>query len=241
MTNAQNRQPLLIQPTEWTFAFGMYFLFEIDVSAIRLPMPRNVHPLEVRPGVGLIGVAVYSSDAGNLNGLPAFHEVGWTVSIEPDLSRDMPTPKFSFVVGNVSSECAEFVEHANTVDKMTVYHSPTLKARIDPVRFSASFSDERGPILDLWSTQKMAPRFQERMLWGQQVARRQDGDWFQAWSWKGWMFDHQQGHKAAVFHPHPIFDGIDIEGLGDRCYLQMMSKPGEPITETFYRPVHLRQ
>lgn len=230
---------LLAEPNAWTMSFGMYFFFEIALEAIRVPMPRNTFPMEVRPGIGLVGIGVYAGEEGNLGGLPAFSEIGWTITTEADLSRPMPTPKFSFVVGNVASECAGFVEHANQVDKMTVYHSPTLEARIEPSRFSASFRDERGPILDIWSTHRGAPRFAEHTLWGQQVARRADGDWFQAWSWRGSMFEHQQGHRAAVFHPHPIFEGIDVAGLGDRCYLQMMSKPGVPITETFYRPVPL--
>ena len=63
------------------------------------------------------------------------------------------------------------------------------------------------------------------------------GLFVQAWVIKGSMCLHQQGHRAARIHPHPGFEGIDVEGLGDQCYLQMISNPRSSITEVFYEPI----
>lgn len=55
------------------------------------------------------------------------------------------------------------------------------------------------------------------------------------------MYEHQQGHRAGVIHSHPVFKGIDVDGLGDRCYMQMIAEPRKRITLTLYEPVVQRR
>lgn len=106
---------------------------------------------------------------------------------------------------------------------------------------SVEFADERGPIMAMHSTHRIPPVFTRRTFWGQQTTALDDGTWSQAWSWSGLVFEHQQGYgqQAAVFHQHPMFDGIDVSGIGDRCYMQIVSKPSARIDFTFYEPVRL--
>lgn len=67
-------------------------------------------------------------------------------------------------------------------------------------------------------------QYRPQTIWTQ-LRSREDGEWFQAVRWQGLAWEHQKGHRTAVFHRHPFFAGIGVEGLGDRCYLQMMGQP----------------
>jgi len=231
----------LNNPVLWHFDFQLTFLFEIDVAAIEKKLPRGSYPLEVRPGVGLLLVGAQRAPAGNLGDMPAFQEVDWTIAVQPDLSRDMPTPRFAFAQGFLASANPQFAHHAHRVDKMITDHVPSLRGSFHEESLSVDFADERGPIMAMRSTHRMPPVFTPRTFWGQQTTTLDDGTWSQAWSWSGLVFEHQQGYgqQAAVFHQHPMFDGIDVSGIGDQCYMQIVSKPSARIDFTFYEPVRL--
>lgn len=233
--------PRPTKPIRWHFDFQMSFLFEIDVAAIDRRLPSGCYPLEVRPGVGLMLIGAQRAPAGNLGQLPPFMELDWTIAVQPDLSRDMPTPRFAFAQGAMVSECADFAEHAFQVDKLISAHLPSLRGTFDDEAMSVAFVDDSGPILSMSSTHTMAPVFHERTYWGQQTTRLADGTWSQAWSWTGAVFEHQQGYgrRVAEVHQHPIFDGIDVRGIGERCYMQMIARPGAAIEMVFYEPVRI--
>lgn len=227
--------PLLRSPVPWTFSHDQVFLFEIDVAAIDLEVPRGRFLQEVRPGVGLVGIGGLTAPAGNLGRLPALVEINWFVLLEPDLSLPMPTARFAMLTGRVASDCPAFLDHCERADKLPVYRSRGLRVEHDPAASAYRAEDEHGPIFSMRSTFTGTPRFEPRTLWLQHHST-QGGGWIQVFRWEGGFFEHQQGHDAATVHPHPFFDGIDTRGLGDRCYMQMIVPPRGDIALTLYEP-----
>jgi hypothetical protein len=229
---------VLQRPIRWTFDFDLFFLFEIDVTGITLPMPKGVYPLEHRPGVSLVGVSLELGLAGALDGtVGAFTEINWCVIVEPDLSRRMPIPRYSVVTGKVGSDNEAFLKHAAEVDRLPIFRPKNLRYSVDRDACSAYAEDDDGPILRLFNTSP-DPIFVPRVHWVQ-LRSREGGEWFQALSWTGEACEHGHNHLGGELFPHPFFEGVDTRGLGDRCYLQMVSKPRARIDVDFYKPVLL--
>ena len=232
--------PVLRAPTPWRFDFDMYFTFEIDLDAISVRPPRGMFYQEIRPGVGLIGVGFTLGEPGNLGVLPGFVEINWAVGLQSDLSRDMPLPRFSVMTGRIAADNTPFLDHAEQVDKMVVHRSQGLRAQVDRERMAVAVEDEHGPIFSMWSTHTGVPDYRPRTEWLQLGSRQGEG-WFQAIRWQGKAWEHQQDHRAGRFHDHPFFEGIDVSGLGDQCYMQMLAQPGQAIEVDFFTPVPLRR
>lgn len=229
---------VLQRPIRWTFDFDLFFLFEIDVADIALPMPRGTFPQEVRPGVGLIGIGVLLGVDGNPHAsMGRFTEISWCVVVEPDVSRRMPIPRYSVVTGNVGSDSEAFLRHAADVDKLPIFRHKNLRCTVDREASSAYVEDDDGPILRLFNTSP-DPIYVPRVNW-MQMRSREAGEWFQALSWSGDACEHGYDHRGGELFPHPFWEGITIRGLGDRCYLQVVARPGAEIDMDFYEPVPL--
>lgn len=227
---------VLEHPIRWTFDFDLFFLFEIDVNDITLPMPSGTFPMEHRPGVGLVGVSL---ELGVDNDVGPFTEINWCVVVEADLSRRMPVPRYSVVTGNVGSDNEAFLQHAALVDKLPIFRPRNLRWKVDRDACSAYAEDDDGPILRLFNTLP-DPVFLPRVHWVQ-LRSCEGGEWFQALSWTGEACEHAHNHLGGEFFPHPFFKGVDTRGLGDRCYLQMVGRPHHRIDVDFYQPVPLHQ
>lgn len=242
MKQTSARPNYLTKPIQWSFPFDLYFMFEIDIGAIDLVMPPWCNLFEIRPGIGLLCVGQTLGgqtvrDGGVIDGISNFQEVSWCVAVQPDLSPGIPTPKLSFVIGNVVSESLPFLEHASKIDKMPTYHSPSLRSTCDAYSFSGTFEDDDGPIVTLKSSHRMPPKYRKGTFWGQHSSVHDGENYLQVFSWTGSIFEHQQGHRGGILHPHPIFRGIDVTGIGDRSYLQLVAEPGTPISMTLYEPI----
>jgi|GEM_PF-5628616 len=240
MTRNHEGSPMLRNPVKWLFDFDMFFTFEIDVDAVTMEIPRGMYLQDVRPGVGLVAIGLTTGTAGNLGHLPRFVELNWSLILRPDLSWPMPHPAIALMTGAIASDSAAFLEQAAVVDKMFVRPTPGLQVDLDRdgLRFEAA--DTEGPIVSMWSTHEGTPVYRPWDKWIQ-VASRVDEGWVQAFHGRTLAFEHQRGHRAAVFHQHSFFEGIDVTGMGDRCYLQMMAKPGAALDVTFHEPVPARR
>lgn len=232
--NRSPRPSLLEDPVPWRFDFDMFFVFEIDLDAIAAKPPRGLVFQEARPGVGLVGVAATRGLAHPELGVGPFAEINWSLLLRPDLSRPMPVPHLAVFTGAVGSDEPGFLAVAREVDKMPVRDTPGLRVEFDEAGPAATAVDDEGPIFSIWNTDP-APTYRPLEHWIQ-VGSRVEGGWVQAAVARGEIHEHQRGHRAGVLHPHSFFEGIDVTGLGDRCYLQMLARPGARLDVVFHGP-----
>ena len=97
--------------SRWNLSTIFHNLFEIPTAAIAPLLPKGVEPLEVRPGVSLYDIGDVLWNSGNLDGSwPAFHELTAMIVVQPDLSIDMPMPKFAFYVPKIIANWSGLVK-----------------------------------------------------------------------------------------------------------------------------------
>ncbi len=224
----------------WEIKFDAVFYFEIGTEKVRPKLPPGVYPVEVRPGVCLFGIGLQEFKPGNLGYLPAHYEINGMIAVQPDLSRNMPSPKFCFNCLVIASENEAFLQHTKEVDKMPTYLSEGLKIDYtdDPVKVTAT--DNNGFILRLENTQPQINCTPVEM-WGQCFNMAEGKLYFQAWKWEGDIFQHQhRGIVGEINKTHPIWQGLDLSEVSNRCYMQLMPRPAGNMRITFYKPLVAR-
>ena len=88
----------------WEFDFALTTFFEVETSQIEKYIPKQLSPMEVSPGLGLINVTGFNFPAGGLGHLPEFQELICSIIVSPDLSRGVP--KFAMHVISLASMSA---------------------------------------------------------------------------------------------------------------------------------------
>jgi len=107
-------------------------------------------------------VAYVQHCPGNLHGrLPGFTETTFMVAVQPDLTIEMPTPRFAFFVLNIGADSALFTSNESQTLKLPVTTFEGLKVAVDRDERGVHLADAQGPLMRLRSTHP-APEFHAR-------------------------------------------------------------------------------
>ncbi|MCP4688122.1 MAG: hypothetical protein GY859_08735 [Desulfobacterales bacterium] len=231
-------RPLVVK---WDITHQAMLSFEIDTDAVEAVLPEGLVARELRPGASLLQISMLRYAPGNFGpDSPVFLEVVVILSIAPDLSWDMPTPRFSFYPLTVYSDSKEFVDsEADRVGTPTVLVE-SLEVHFRNGCLQVEASDKHGPIAWLRNTHP-EPKFKHKGFWGQQINDTKGPLNGSPWHWEGEIFEHQRRGEWGKLHPHPIFKDLDISSVRT-CYRQMFAKAaGSHCYERFYqvRPVEI--
>lgn len=229
----------------WKINRAFFFIFEIETAKIQSHLPTGIRSIEPRPGISLLAVGGDEFMAGNLGHLPVFVEINLNIMVQPNLSAAIQMPKYAIYTPWIAADSQAFIDHAHHVDKMKIYQTEALKIDFQdgdttepPTSrqpLSVSVEDKEGPIIFLQNTHP-SPVFEVDSFWGQ-YATSQDGDpYLGNFQWSGVKFEHQKTGSVGKIYDHPFWGDIDIEGLEQRCYLQMMSAPGTVPEMRMYAP-----
>ncbi|MDB4960396.1 MAG: hypothetical protein JWP01_395 [Myxococcales bacterium] len=216
----------------WRVRKQVMFLYEIDSDAIAAHVPPSLEAMEVRPGVSLIAIEClhYYSDHFR-EGYREFLEMVLTVAVQPDLSIDMPVPRFCMHAISVISDSPEFVEQEGHLLYTPTELVPGLRMEFSEDGGGVDIYDGTTPMVMCRNTHPNPP-YDHKVLWGQYYTNT-NGLQQGIWRWEGQMFEHMKAGDWGSFHPHPVFKGIDLSRIRG-CYRQMMAKP-ETVTDVrFY-------
>ena len=168
----------------WRVKKQVMYLYEIDLDAITRHVPPSLEPMEVRPGRALMAIEALHYHADHFAvGKPEFLEMVVTVAVQPDLSIDMPVPRFCMYPISVLSDSPDFVAQEGRL-----LHTPTelvsnLKMAYSADGSSCTIADGDQPIVSMINTHP-APPYDHKVLWGQYYTNEkglQQG----IWRWEG--------------------------------------------------------
>lgn len=221
--------PLVIH---WRLTRHLFFTWEVDTEALQPLLHPGLDLVELRPGISLMSTGVLEYEAGHFGpASPRFYELVTALHVQPDLSVDMPVPRFSIQATTVYSDSPEFVEQEGRVLYTPTELVPSLTVAYTPDGLGVDVADERGPILRLRNTSDTTD-FTAADFCGQHFTDRA-GVQLGKWQWDGVRFEHMKRGDAGRIHPHPHFRGLDPKRVRG-CYRQMMAKPGVTCAERFY-------
>jgi hypothetical protein len=216
----------------WRVRKQVMYLYEVDTDAVVGLVPARLEPVEVRPGRSLMAVEALHYHADHFApGSPEFLELVLAISVQPDLSIDMPVPRFCMHAVSVLSDSLEFVEQEGRLIHTPTVLVPGLSMAYSADGASCTIADGAAPILEMTSTHS-APVHEHQVLWGQ-YCTNEKGLQQGIWRWEGEMFEHMKTGDHGVFHPHPVWRGIDLSRIRG-CYRQMMARPDQVMDVRFY-------
>ena len=139
------QSPILERPMSQQ-AFSTW---EVDIQALDRVVPSALEPVELRPGVGLLSLALVRYMPG-LYGVdsPAFDEVSLSVHVQADLSVEMPLPRFALYATQVWANCEAFCAQETGLLSVPAHYRPSLRLELDAQGSAAALADD-GPIAEL--------------------------------------------------------------------------------------------
>ena len=223
----------------WKITRHLMFTWEIDVEELERFVPRELTPVEVRPGIGLFSVATILYAPGNFGPTSrAFFELVSVAHVQSDLSLTMPVPRFSMHAINVWSDSPDFVRQEGELLFTPTELVPSLDIKFTELCDGSETRDATGPIITLRNTNPN-PKFTHDEMWGQHYNDTQ-GLHRGIWEWDGMKCEHQVKGDAGRLHPHAFWKGMDLARVRG-CYRQMIPPPGAPAIERFYRTHQLKR
>jgi hypothetical protein len=208
----------------WALKNHLLHLYEVDTEALLAVLPRELDPVEVRPGVGLLGVECLGylpSPFGDGGG--PFDELVIAVAVQPNLGIAMPVPRYCIHALSIRSNSRRFVDEECAPLWSNVAYRPGLRLAFSADGASCEASDEQGPIARCLDPD---PSFVPKVLWGQYyttVGEPAAG----IWRWEGWAHDRMT-RGAPALAPHEVFAGLDVRRVR-AAYRQMAARPGPPL------------
>ncbi len=231
----------------WQLGYSLTFCFEIDVSEIKKIIPRSLIPLEVRPGVGILEIAISKFPDGNLGCLPAFNEVSWCIFVHQNLRKRAPngTKRAAFISAymlGVAGDNDGFLKHAYLIDKMPIYICKNLVIENTGMKdgnHDALVYDDRGKIANLKWTYPNFPtnRFEKKDYFIQVYIGHEGNLYYLSVLATGKIFIHQKTENAGKLYPHPIFRGLDLSKVSSYCNSQFVAIDFKRYA--FYTPEYL--
>lgn len=234
--------PLII---DWDLRHQMAFVYELPTASVVKSLPPGILPVEARPGVSLMFLGYNDYNPGNLiDGItqPAFVEITRFFIVQPDLSIDMPMPRFTFFVDRIASDNSAFIQQEMDVLHLPTYFSPSLTVETNDGRTNAFAKDEFGSIQSLINTHP-SPVYRDDSFFGQYYTLQGDELWFGVFYWSGKACIHQRPGDAGGIHDHRFLtespSQIAPTVIGDP-YLQIITTFDQPLTQRFYQPRRIR-
>lgn len=226
MTTELDHVGNLAQTLHWRIKKQLVFFYEVPTDLVVPILPAQLEAQEVRPGVTICCLEVLHYKVGHFEeGYREFFEAVFAVTVHPDLSIDMPMPRFNMFAMRVISDSREFCHsEAKTIFTPT-NHVPGFRIEFDELGTSCVLYDGDQVICECKNTSPDAP-MKPTTIWGQYFTNTQ-GLQRGAWRWDGYASEHMKpGADTGKIYPHMLFAGIDPSKIG-RVYRQMVAKPDQ--------------
>jgi hypothetical protein len=197
----------------WHQCDTIFNIYEVDTKILQALLPPPLHTVEVRPGTSMLTVSWLRYQDGNMDGtVKAFDELVMYIVVPPDLSVEMPTPRFTFYPLNILSNEVAFVVHERKRLHLPAHLDNSLTCmRHGDHDFELTTAD--GPIFRL-AGNPPDPVFHHDMFWGQFYTLR-DGQLHRGfWSWEGKVCEHQRPDDDPRLFQHAFFGDLEVSKVG---------------------------
>lgn len=208
------------------------YLYEVNADAVASLVPAPLEMLEVRPGRALLAVEALHYHTYHFRpGSPEFYEMAYTIAVQPDLSVEMPMPRFCMHAVSVISDSEDFCAQEHRL-----LHTPTELVPGLTMDFSADgasclIKDGDATIIEMTNTNPIVS-YEPKQMYGQYYTNTK-GLQHGLWRWSGDMMEHQKPGPHGKMHPHPVWKNTDMSRVHG-CYRQMMARPDLVTEVRFY-------
>lgn len=218
--------------TRWSIRRQTLFFYEIDADALAPFVAPSLELTEVRPGIGMLTLECLQYRAGHFRpDVPEACEMVVAAMVHPDLSVDMPVPKFALQILRVITDSPVFVEQESRLVSSPMVHVPELRLAFDDSGMSVDAFDGTRPIVSCRNMDATA-RYASKVMWGLTYTTTR-GLQHGIFRWQGEVHEHMKRGSYGPFHRHPVFEGIDTSRVRG-CYRQMNARPETDIDIRYY-------
>jgi len=207
----------------WRIKKQLVFFYEAPTALVAPLLPPALELQEVRPGVAIVALEVLHYKVGHFEtGYREFYEAVFAATVQPDLSIDMPVPRFSMFAMKVISDSQEFCHSEATTIFTPTNHVPGFRIEFDEAGSSCVLWDGDARICECRNTAPETPT-KPTTIWGQYFTNTR-GLQRGAWRWDGLAAEHMKAGESGKMYPHALWNGLDPAQIG-RVYRQMTSQP----------------
>jgi hypothetical protein len=233
---------------DWDLNHQMAFVFEIPTEEVRKIIPKStgLNPYEVRPGVATMFLGYNDYNPGNeIYGekQPAFKEITRVFMVQPNLSVNMPIPRFTFYMHRIASNNLPFVKQEADKLHLPTFYSPNMEVITNEDHTSAVARDEQG-ILQEWKNTNPNVKYYDDSFFGQYYVVENNKLYFGVFYWAGKVFTHQKHGDGGGIYEHPYLTEMEKRMPASSVgapYLQMITTYGQPLVQRFYEPRLIRE
>lgn len=225
-------------PECWRTDYEYYILVEMPLEYLSAKLPKWIKPIELRPGIGLLGIGAICFLEGNLHGkLPVVYEISLSIVVQPLLGSKMPVPRMAVYTFNITADNAAMLEYANNIDKFSYYSPNNFRVLANDSFSTYECSDDKGPIISFKPNNKNFSF--EHSLFYFQIFSEIEGKFYSRFvKWEGSKSETQEPLGSCYkLYNHPFFKGLEFGDQPQSCYMEMLGRFG---TVNYYRPVLIR-
>lgn len=224
-TNEFSHVGRVAQTLHWRIKKQYVVFYEIETELLAPLVPAPLELQEVRPGIALCGLEMLHYKVGHFReGYREFYEAVFAATVQPDLSLDMPVPRFSMYAIKVISDSQEFC-HSEAESIFTPTHYvPNFRIEFSEGGESCNMFDGDQPIAICKNTAPETP-VKPTTIWGQFFTNTR-GLQRGIWRWDGQASEHQKPGDHGQLFAHDLFCGVDV-GRIKKAYRHMAAKPEE--------------
>ena len=216
----------------WRARRQSLFLYEIDADALAPHIDPSLELAETRPGIGLMAVECLHYHAGHFRpDHPESYEMVVAALVHPDLSLDMPLPKFSLQILNVVTDSRDFVARESELLGSPMKLLPGLHMQFTADGTSVDVTDGDRPVVGCKNIDR-PPRYEQKVMWGL-IYNTTRGLEHGVFRWEGAVHEHMHPGEWGRFHPHAAFAGIDTARVRG-CYRRMSARPDATTDISYY-------
>lgn len=215
----------LAQTLHWRIKKQLVVFYEVETEQLAPLLPAPLETQEVRPGVSLCALEMLHYKVGHFSeGYREFYEAVFAAAVQPDLSLDMPVPRFSMFAIKVISDSAEFCHSEATSIFTPTHHLPEFRIAFSDDGTSCEMFDGAAPIATCRNVAPETP-VKPTTIWGQFFTNT-NGLQRGIWRWDGQASEHMKAGDHGRLYPHLLFAGLDVSRVRN-VYRQMAAKPEE--------------
>lgn len=207
----------------WRIKKQLVFFFEVETDQLAPLVPPQLELQEVRPGVSLCALEMLHYKVGHFaEGYREFYEAVFAATVQPDLSIDMPVPRFAMYAMKVVSDSTEFCHSEASSIFTPTHHVPNFRTEFSDDGASCELFDGDYLIASCHNAAPETP-VKPQTIWGQYFTNTQ-GLQRGIWRWDGLAAEHMKSNADTRLHPHLLWSGLDVSRVS-RSYRQMAAKP----------------
>lgn len=218
----------------WVFDFAFSSSLEIPTKNARQNLPPALFPMEVRPGVSLLNITVFSyTEESDALTEPSVKPL-CGISVIPHLGLAREVPRMSFYMLQMGATTKQLLENPRSVDKLPFEKEP-FQMKIDKENIFVECKDHNGSEIFSMQGKHDKPVYTQELFYFQIFCTYEERLYHGGIFLEADKFEHQKNSGSiGKLNNHSFFQGLDVESLDTSdCYLQMWSKPGTQGIENY--------